>query len=81
MCHARIACMCSVCRARVIFYRRLHTRLKSLIDMQAYAHAVFANAATRTQSFFTCDNTHMQFINTHALSYASAYQPIAIVYT
>ena len=81
-------CVARVCSARrmcVIFYRRLHMCLKSLIDMQAHVHAFFAHTATCTRSFFTCDNMHMYFINTRPLLYASTYQPsyvyIAIVYT
>ena len=92
-CHTRVARVCSACRARVIFYRRLHTHFKSLIDMQAHARAVFAHVDTRTRNFFTRNNMHTQFINTHALLhtyialYALPYQPsyiriyIAIVYT
>ena len=55
-CHTRITRLCSACRACVIFYRRLHMHLKSLIDMQAHTHAVFSHAATRKRSFFTRDN-------------------------
>ena len=86
MCRARVIYMrvmrvCSVCRLYVIFYRRFHTRVKSLIDTQVHAHAVFARAVTCTRSFYACDNIHTQFINTHVLLYASAYSLATYVYT